>query len=119
MAANGDLPDSSCVSTFALLQTQRGCINSLCFDKLGTRLYAADSAGVLQVCGGAGAAVCCTQRRRVGALLRPQGLGGGLGAAGVHVPRLRYGTAGDLLGGTLEARVCLVWYGFLTQTRRA
>jgi hypothetical protein len=29
-------------------QTQTGCINSLAFDRLGTRLYAADSAGVLQ-----------------------------------------------------------------------
>ncbi|GLI69362.1 hypothetical protein VaNZ11_013953 [Volvox africanus] len=32
----------------AAVKTQSGCINSLCFDKLGTRLYAGDSAGVLQ-----------------------------------------------------------------------
>ncbi|KAG2484321.1 hypothetical protein HYH03_016863 [Edaphochlamys debaryana] len=38
----------------AAVKTQYGCINSLCFDKLGTRLYAADSAGVLQVGGGGG-----------------------------------------------------------------
>ncbi|KAG2441513.1 hypothetical protein HXX76_003135 [Chlamydomonas incerta] len=32
----------------AAVKTQSGAINSLCFDKLGTRLYSGDSAGVLQ-----------------------------------------------------------------------